>query len=322
MTYHCYGFEICPDTGKEHWQGYTEFKGQHDWYYIKELLGEKTHIEISGGSSQQNIAYCSEDGQFTEFGKPREQGKRTDLNEVALEIATGANSVDIAMRYPSSYIKYHKGFEKMMELRNRELRRAEREVKVYVYIGPPGCGKTRDAYNYDPRLYKITCMEKSSLWFDGYEGEKTLLIDEMDRECIPYNFMLAICDRYELRLPIKGGHTYANWTTVIITSNKGIDRWWDGKNIDALRRRIDAIKELKAEGPTVATIPEESATVPPTEITDSPNEKTESKRRKRQNSPIFRKIRSGGGNTNPAKGWREIKEKCERLGVKRLDGSE
>lgn len=242
MNYMIIGKEICPETGKDHWQGYAEFKQPENFNDIHDWIGRKCKIFQSKGSGKQNKEYCSKEGNYQEFGKLKAQGERNDLNSVALEIAGGMSELELAMNYPSQYIKYHRGFEKMIQLRDREMRRKQREVQVLVLIGPPGCGKTKMAYDCDPNLYKLT-MGGGGLWFDGYTGQETLLIDEMDTGSISYNFMLALCDRYELRLPVKGGFTYANWTTIFITSNKSIKNWWNGNNIDALERRITTLKD-------------------------------------------------------------------------------
>jgi hypothetical protein len=55
-------------------------------------------------------------------------------------------------------------------------------------------------------------------WWDGYDGEKSILIDEYDNQ-IPITRLLNLLDGYHLRLPVKGGFTYAAWTKVIITTN-------------------------------------------------------------------------------------------------------
>lgn len=254
MKYMIIGSEICPKTGKSHWQGYIQFKEQIAKKDMAKILGsKKIHWDSAAGNGEENRNYCSKDGDYEEFGSMKKQGERTDLMAVANMIKENKNLLEIVMERPVEYIKFHRGIERLMAIRDKYVRRPDREIEVYVLIGPTGCGKTRVAYQNDPKLYKLLCEEKRPLWFDGYEGEETLLIDEMGVDCIPYNFMLGLLDRYEVRLPIKGGFTYANWTRVFITSNRSMENWWQGKDISALKRRITRVKIFGS--PTLEAIP-------------------------------------------------------------------
>jgi hypothetical protein len=83
-------------------------------------------------------------------------------------------------------------------------------------------------------------------WFDGYEGEGTLVLDEF-RCQIKCSKMLRILDGHQLRLDTKGGHTHANWTNVVITTNFPPEEWYPGLNPrhrDALSRRINHVIEM------------------------------------------------------------------------------
>lgn len=81
------------------------------------------------------------------------------------------------------------------------------------------------------------------MWFDGYEGEETLIIDDFYGWC-PHSMLLRVLDRYPFRCPVKGGFTWGLWKNVIITSNKHPKDWYekfDWRDDEALRRRIHAI---------------------------------------------------------------------------------
>ena len=92
--------------------------------------------------------------------------------------------------------------------------------------------------------YKIEGSEME--WWDGYEGEKTILIDEYDSQ-VSLPRLLNILDGYQLRLPIKGGFTYARWTKVIITSNIDPREWHPNAkpfHREALMRRLTKVIEM------------------------------------------------------------------------------
>lgn len=249
MRYLVFGAEICPKTELPHWQGYCELREQERFNVVKKLMGRTVHLKERYGTAQEAADYCKKDGNYEEYGEISKQGERTDLKAVARAIALGGSRLSIAMARPAEFIKFHRGIEKMINMRDKEYRKKEREVKVRVLIGPPGIGKTRSIYDKYPDCYRLCCMEKQAIWFDGYEGEKVLLIDDMDKDCIPYGMMLAICDRYPLRLPIKGDFTYAAWDRVYITSNKRVERWWNGANCDAFNRRAKVINFFEIADP-------------------------------------------------------------------------
>jgi len=111
------------------------------------------------------------------------------------------------------------------------------DLKVSTIIGKPGLGKTRYVMDKhgDEKVYKIE-FKDNSIWFDGYTGQDVLLIDEYEGQ-LNYTQLLNLLDIYKLRLPVKGGFTFANWTHVYITSNIPITQWYN-RNLDALERRI------------------------------------------------------------------------------------
>lgn len=84
-------------------------------------------------------------------------------------------------------------------------------------------------------------------WWDGYDGEETLLIDEFYGQ-LKVSRMLALLDGYQCRLPVKGNFTYAQWTKVYITSNTKASEWYTNIPVqvsDALQRRISDEIEFK-----------------------------------------------------------------------------
>lgn len=215
------GEEICPTTGKTHWQAYLEFKEKVSMKYIKEMFGDKSiHLEKRHGTREQARDYCKKEGKFNEYGVwSTGPGFRTDLVSVSNQIFSGEKRVtEIMAEEPTLYCKYRNGLRDIQAEADKKLAKDFRKVEVIVLSGPTGCGKTREAMK--EATYKI---EGENLkWWNGYEGEECILIDEYDND-VKITKLLNLLDGYQLRLDVKGGHTYARWSKVYITTNLRID---------------------------------------------------------------------------------------------------
>jgi len=249
-----YQRESSPTTGTLHWQAYFEFSQTVRMARVKELVGDhECHVERRKGTRDEAIAYCTKlDTRRSEpcvMGscKPRAggQGERTDIKKMATIVRDnpgGGGMETLIKENPELYVKYNRGFEKLQARCFKS--RPWRTLQVFVMTGAPGCGKTRWAYNRDPNLYAVMPPNKNGvLWFDGYIGQKTILIDDF-RGWIKFSQILHICDGYPLQLQVKGGTVWADWDTVIITSNNEIDKFWGSMERDKMApfwRRINFI---------------------------------------------------------------------------------
>lgn len=243
MRYLIYGNEICPKTKNKHFQGYMELHEALTFDELKKWLGDKPHWERRKMTAQQASDYCKKDGDFKEYGQISRQGQRNDIHEVVDGINQGMRYDDVAEHYPVQFVKYFKGFGELINAQARRERQL-RQVAVTVLIGPSGCGKTSHVFETEEDLFTLICEKGKPLWFDGYQGQEALLIDEFCMDCIDYGFLLTLLDLYPVRLPVKGSHTIAKWKRVYITSNARLSRWYSGKGrneMEPLMRRIHCI---------------------------------------------------------------------------------
>lgn len=262
MKYLVYGSEYTKgEDGKEpkhHWQGYVEFNNPMSFNTVKKMLGdENPHVEARKGTAAQASAYCKKEGKWKEFGHMSAPGTRNDLMDVAKAINEGSKVSDLAQMFPEQFIKYGKGIQAYSAARLKHTAKEIRDVKVYVLYGPTGCGKTRWAYENFKDLYRLPC---GTVWFDGYEGEKVLLIDDLNADPMKVDMFLQMIDRYPFQCPVKGGFTYAMWDTVIITTNIPVASWWSRiqpETHKAIMRRITDYRDFYQENAdTVSTCTE------------------------------------------------------------------
>lgn len=238
------GYEIAPTTGKEHWQSYAEFSAGLTMSQIKRKFKDKLiRIAPRFGKQYQAIDYCKKDGKFVEYGQRKEQGKRTDLEQCAMDLVGGNCTLeDVMMENPTLYCKYRNGLKDLAMLGTKETTKKFRKIDTEVYWGASGSGKTRKAVEENPDNYKIV-VGSGPLWFDGYNGEKTLILDEFYGG-LDYNKFLEILDGFQCRLPVKGGFTYAKWTKVVITSNSPPHDWYPQGLPPALKRRLTKTTQM------------------------------------------------------------------------------
>lgn len=239
--------EMCPTTSRPHLQGFVRFNTALDRDAVKTRMGYD-HVHLEGAvAPAAAVEYCRKGetrmGECYEEGDLFfEQGKSSQVRALCEEIAQGATMSHIIAEYPVECIRHSRGIQFVKFWHDKTASNKDRDITVIVLSGSPGSGKTRAAYEYDRSLYKVDRAAASGeVWFDGYDGEKTLLLDDF-YGWIPYSQLLNILDRYPLRLSTKGGHGYAGYSTVIITTNAHPRAWYkEACDFRALARRIHFI---------------------------------------------------------------------------------
>lgn len=253
FQYYVCQHEVCPTTNKKHLQGYAEFIGKHSLRKIKKIFKDSTiHVEARKGTQLQAIQYCikldtREPGSSSwEHGTRKIQGQRNDIREVYNQLKAGEPLVNIINNDVNTYIKYYRGFDHIHNILLKEQSKTLRMLNVEVLWGTAGCGKSKYVYeNAGDDSYRLK-LNNHSLWFCGYRGEKTLIIEEFNGQ-IDFESFIQMLDIYPLQIPVKGSYSYALWTKVYITSNYDPMAWYTLDDIqkEALARRIHKITMLK-----------------------------------------------------------------------------
>ncbi len=215
LNYVCRGQESCPDTGRRHYQGWVQFNNRTRFNTALKILGGHVALFRCRGNEEQNNKYCRKDNDFQCWGKYTIQGQRTDLTTMVL----AAKNCDIPLEEVAdmgvgSWLRYQRGFKDFRQMAVKRQTDRWRDVSTEIYYGKTGIGKTRKAKSLGGFLIHADNID----WWDGYEGEDRIIIDEYSMQC-KITKLLGLLDGYQMRLAIKGGFTYANWTKVIITTN-------------------------------------------------------------------------------------------------------
>lgn len=250
VRYAVYQKERGSETGYDHWQVYMELKKPVRLAALKKLF-HSGHYEKRRGTREEARAYCMKED--TRIEGPYEigtweaggQGTRTDFQEIYQMLSDRKSLLSVLEAHPGTYMRAHRGIKDAKFLIEQKASMRFRSLKTTVIVGDAGTGKTRLIYDLHgfESVFKLDPQE-TTVWFDGYGGEDILLIDDF-YGWIRWGMLLNILDGYPLRLPVKGGFCWANWTKVYITSNNKVESWYDRGCPPELKRRITGILRMK-----------------------------------------------------------------------------
>lgn len=213
--------------------------------YCQKLESRVSYVAYVDYCEKNNITPRGTQGPY-EVGKcPGGQGRRSDLIMFTESMASGKTLKEVALANPTTFVKHSAGFQKLAFYMGQDAATEWREVRVDVYYGATGVGKTRYAIEKakeDDRGWFLMRLDAGkTMWWDGYTGQGTIILDEYHGNWLPYKGLLGILDGHPLRVPIKGGHEWARWTTVLITSSTTYTGWYARQEYSELERRVDMV---------------------------------------------------------------------------------
>lgn len=249
--------EICPKTGKPHWQTYIEWKTRVRFQSIKKAFNNDTlHLEPRRSTQEKARNYCMksetrEDGPY-EFGNfvPNRAGQRNDLMEVKEALDEGKSMEHIAQEHFCQWVRHNRSFEKYqaMLIKPRDFK-----TEVRVYWGEPGSGKSQrahqEALSFASFYYLPKCNAGGQVWWDGYEGQECVVVDDF-YGWLKMDQFLRLCDQYPHRVEYKGGSRQFTSKCIIFTSNKDPMLWYEKhfethpEHVHAFSRRIEVIEQM------------------------------------------------------------------------------
>lgn len=250
IQYAVFGRERAPTTDTPHLQGGVRFRRPHRAAAVRKMF-PGCHVE-SGRFPRSLFDYCKKEGDYLEFGQQTRQGQRKDLDLFYQQIRTGDPVAKLFESHPGETLRYLGNIEK---LRLRLIGQQSREKPRVLWIhGATGVGKTRYVHDREPE--DLWTSSNDLKWFDGYEGQQAVLIDDFRCRDVSYGFLLRLLDRYPLNVPIKGG--FVPWVprriyvTCPMTPEEAFENMLAEKDdIGQLTRRIDQIIRLDAQAQAI-----------------------------------------------------------------------
>jgi hypothetical protein len=233
------------ESGTPHYQGYIELVKTCRVSSMAKLI-PRAHFEVRRGTREEAREYCRKDeGRLAgpwEYGTwTGGQGARTDLSKLRELLLAGMTEKEISDEDFELWFRTYKGIREWMLLHPTE--RTER-TQFHAFIGDTGTGKSSLCKELSPNAF----WKPSGPWFDGYNGQEDIVLDEADKQGLPLGSFLTLADRFNLKVPVKGGFQDFVAKKIFATSNLPLDQWFpaaDGVEMKAFLRRVDSITKFK-----------------------------------------------------------------------------
>lgn len=237
--------EIGPETGLRHIQGCLILKDAQTASALQKKTSPRFSFRVMYGKPTECVTYCTKDAKnpedVIERGRLPEQGKRNDIHKMKQMVENGAairEVIDVATSYQGL---------RTAELLIKYQGPVKRDkVDVYWYYGETGCGKTYNAIKEAGDDYWIS--GKNLTWWQGYCGQKNIVIDDFRRDFCTFHELLRICDKYPYMVSVKGSAEWLHCDKVWITCPKHPRALWEGhseEDMNQLMRRITVIKHFE-----------------------------------------------------------------------------
>lgn len=257
--------EQAPDTGMLHVQGYVEF------YHARRLDTVRAwcrnvgfvgaHLEQRRGTAIQAWDYCQKVesrvlGPYVHGDVPTGQGQRSDLKSFLADAAKLRTAelklTDLQETHYSIEARHTKYFDRVV---GRSQAGRSSQTYCWVLYGDSGTGKSRMArqfcedFKLTPYFLRLPETQTGQLFFERYEGEPVVIVDEMGPNRMRLAEFNSLIDCRPHLVNVKGASAQFLSRLVIFTSNFHPDDWFvkaDGSDVlrQTVRRRVNWLLEF------------------------------------------------------------------------------
>jgi len=232
-------------SGTPHLQGYVSFDSNKRFKAVKKLFPHGTHLEKAKGSALQNIAYCSKEDStaYTSGVPPASKGSGNKIRwDEAKDAAKEGRFEDVPAELQW---RFYRTMKEMAKDNMKKPVPLSGPCGLWIY-GETGSGKTYAVTTQHPDRY----MKPLNKWWDGYQGEDVVHIDEISPEHTKYlaDKLKLWADAYPFPAETKGGACQLRPKRIIVTSNYSIDEMGFLTNdYPAIKRRFKEIKKEREQ---------------------------------------------------------------------------
>jgi hypothetical protein len=229
---------------------------------VKEAFAKKGNVKGKGKWGW--FEYIRKEGfKILEFGtapiQPTVKKTTKEINAIIIkggeQITTLVEEGDIPAK---DFPRWYQGKLLYDRLKNKYSKEAQwRNVTVKWYWGDKGSGKTVKAVDEAADAGETAWISdgKDLEWFDDYDGEKYVILDELRKGTGKWPYLLRLLDGHRMNVAVKGGYAAFKATNIYITSSKPPERIFKNKegniwdSFEQLMRRITEVKHFTSDDP-------------------------------------------------------------------------
>lgn len=230
---HCdyivFGKEIAPTTGTPHLQGYMHLKNSKTMSAVHKLISQDgIALIIAKGTANDNFKYCTEDGEFAEWGdRPSDAVSKCVENNAMyshfIELSKNGDFTKIEELYPVLAVKHNSVMYRYASLhfpKPPELA----TVCGEWWFGPKSTGKSTLAMKLNPYV------KAKNKWWNGFcpRLNPIVYIDEVDHFHAKWigPDLKNWADKFPFNAETKGGWLYIRPPRLIVSSNYTFAELW------------------------------------------------------------------------------------------------
>lgn len=231
------------ESGEPHLHAYVNFEE-------KKNLSNPKYFDYKGyhGNYQtcRNILavtkYIKKDEDYLEEGidlEAHEEGRRAHRKVIDTKLVRGEMTVEEAVMEDPSLIHNYKRLKENVTLFQLNTTQPFSGYRENLWIvASTGSGKSQWCY----RTYPDAFRKPQSKWWDGYAGQETVILEDMDTNVLGH-YLKIWGDHYACTGEIKGGTVPLYHKRMIITSQYYISDLWkeDKEMAAAIARRFKTV---------------------------------------------------------------------------------
>ena len=206
------------------------------WSYVWSAID---HAKCPKRKEKGKVGACSITGKPEIEGTGCKAGQGSQQQLILDAIKSGISRKQINEEFAGYCARYHAWVDKQFTY-FAPVRKWMPDV--YWLHGDAGTDKSRMARAvFSGSCY---CKPPDTKWFDGYDGQEVLILNDLRKSTFTYSYLLDLLDRYEFRVEVKGGYVPLLAKVIIITCSKPHEILWaelggtENENIGQLTRRI------------------------------------------------------------------------------------
>lgn len=187
-----------------------------------------------------NIKYCQKNKDYVEHGESPIRGQAGGLATKRKwdEIKSNAKAGDFDKIEDEVFVKHYHNLKRIRQDYITAPPDLESPCGLWIW-GEPRVGKSYKVRKDYPDYYDKPCNK----WWDGYQGEPYILIDDFDRNhvCLGHHIK-RWSDRYAFPAEQKGTTIQIRPKKIIVTSNYSPEQIWEDTTLcKAIESRFEII---------------------------------------------------------------------------------